>query len=48
MKTTRLSVPIFLVVLGCESTTTDQGTIPELTPALDEPVAISVAIGGVT
>ncbi len=48
MKVARLSVPIFLVVLGCESTTTDQGTMPELTPALDEPVAISVAIGGVT
>ncbi len=48
MKVARLSVPILLVMLGCESTTTDQGTIPELAPALDEPVAISVAIGGVT
>ncbi len=48
MKVAWLSVPIWVVMLGCESTTTDQSTIPELAPALDEPVAISVAIGGVT
>ncbi len=48
MKVSRLFIPAWLVMLGCESTTTDQSTIPELAPALDEPVSISVAIGGVT
>ncbi len=48
MKVAWLSVPIWVVMLGCQSTTTDQGTMPELAPASEEPVAISVASGGVT
>ncbi len=48
MKVAWLSVSIWLVMLGCESATTDQSTISELAPASEEPVAISVAIGGVT
>ncbi len=48
MKVAWLSIPIWLVILGCESTTINESTISELAPASEEPVAISVAIGGVT
>ena len=41
-------LPLWIAVLGCQSTTLDEGTSPELAPLSEEPVSISVAIGGVT
>ncbi len=43
MKIAWLSLPLWLVVQGCQSATT-----PEPAVASDEPIAISMAIGGVT
>ncbi len=48
MRTGWISVSLAFVVLGCQSTPTDQSTTPELARPMDEPVAVSVAIGGVT
>ena len=48
MKATWLSIPIVFLVFGCQSTATDPRTTPELVPPSDEPVAISISIGGVT
>ncbi len=43
MKIAWLSLPLWLVVQGCQSTTTPEPAAPS-----DEPVAISMSIGGVT
>ncbi len=46
MKAAWLSVPVWLVALGCQ--TPDRSTTPELARPSEEPVAVSVAVGGVT
>ena len=48
MRGTQLFVPLGVVLLACQSTTSDGSALPDLAQPATEPVAVFAAIGGVT